>query len=89
MDSVVVGTEENESEDTEDVKDAVAKLDDFDFDNVLDKESDYAFVQEAIVCENENEVVLDLRGKDCIYNQEYHDGEDSLIFYSIINLLFI
>ena len=44
--------------------------------NVLDKESDYVFVQEAIVCGNENEVLLDLRSNDCIYNQEYHDGED-------------
>ena len=44
---------------------------------MLDKESDYAFVQEAIVCGNENEVVLDLRGKDCIYSQEHHDGENS------------
>ena len=57
------------SGDTEDLKEALNKLEDFDFDNVLDKESDYAFVQEAIMCSHDNEVVLDLRDKDCIYNQ--------------------
>ena len=75
MDAEVVDAED--SGDTNDVKGAIAEVEDFNFDNVLDKESDYAFLQDAIVCENENEVVLDLRGKDCIYNQEHQDGEDS------------
>ena len=75
MDAEVVDAED--SGNTNDVKGAIAEVEDFDFDNVLDKESDYAFVQDAIVCEIENEVVLDLRGKDCIYNQEHQDGEDS------------
>ena len=75
MDAEVVDAED--SGDTDDVKGAIAEVEDFDFDNVLDEESDYAFVQDAVVCENENVVVLDLRGKDCIYNQEHQDGEDS------------
>ena len=58
MDAEVVDAED--SGDTDDVEGAIAEVEDFDFDNVLDKESDYAFVQDAIVCENENEVVLDL-----------------------------
>lgn len=75
MDSKVVDAKE--SEDIEDIKDALDKFDDFDFDNVLNKESNYTFVQVAIMCSHDNEVVLDLRGKDCIYNQEHYDGEDS------------
>ena len=44
---------------------------------MLDKESDYAFVQEAVEYSHDNEVVLDLQGNDCIYNQEHHDGGTS------------
>ena len=44
---------------------------------MLDKESDYTFVQEVIKCTNNNKVVLELQWKDCIYNQEHHEGEDS------------
>ena len=75
MDSKVVDAEE--SEDTDDIKDALDKLDNFDFDNMLGEESDYEFVQEVIVCSHDNEVVLDLRGKDCIYNQEHYIGDNS------------
>ena len=75
MNAEVVDAED--SEDTNDVKGETVEVEDFDFENVLDEESDYAFVQDAVVCENENVVVLDLRGKDCIYNQEHQDGEDS------------
>ena len=42
----------------------------------MDKESNYAFVQEAIECTNDNEVVLNLRGKDYIYIQEHSKEED-------------
>ena len=52
----------------DETKDHQEGLDNFDFDNMLDEESDYAFVQEAVEYSCENEVVLDLRGKDCIYN---------------------
>ena len=45
MDAKVIDA--NTSEDTEDLLD---KLDNFDFDNVLDEQSDYAFVQEANMC---------------------------------------
>ena len=62
------------SDDTEDHQEG---LDDYNFDNVLDKRSNYAIVQEAIECIPNNEVVLDLQRKDCIYNQEHQDGEDS------------
>ena len=55
MDLEVVDAED--SKDADDVVGAIAEIDDFDFDNVIDKESDYAFVVDAIVCENENEVV--------------------------------
>ena len=57
-------------------KDHQEGLDNFNFNNVLDKESNYAFVQEVAECSPENEVVLDLRGNDCTYNQEHHEGED-------------
>ena len=72
MDAKVV--EANTSEDTEDYQE---RVENFNFDNVLDKVFDYASVQEAIVCSRDNKIVLDLRDKNCIYNQEHHNGEDS------------
>ena len=45
----------------EDKEDHQEGLYNFNFDDILDKESDYAFVQEAIECTHDNEVVLDLR----------------------------
>ena len=55
MDAKVVDTKV-----VEDNKDHQEGLDDFNSNNVWDEESDYAFVQEAIECTNDNEVVLDL-----------------------------
>ena len=62
---------------SDNTKDHQEGLDNFNLDNVLDKESNYVFVQEAVVCSLDNEVVLDFRGIDWTYNQEHHEGEDS------------
>ena len=62
---------------SEDTEDLLNKLDNFDLDNVLDKESDCAFVWEVVEYSRDNEVVLGLQGKNYIYNQEHYDREDS------------
>ena len=72
MDAKVVDAEVVENN-----KDHWEGLDDFNFADVLEKESGYAFVKQAIECVNDNEVVLDLWGKYCIHKQEHHEGENS------------
>ena len=87
MDSEVIDAEK--SEDTEDVEDLIAKLNDFDFDNVLDKKSDYAFVQEAMCAEMKMMLfwIYEARTKYIIRNIMM--ARTPRIFFLMINLPFI